>query len=465
VKADVKRVDLAYDPRAPFIPFHARSQRFAVLVYHRRAGKTVATVNDLVVKALRCKKPFGFFGYIAPYKGQVEQTAWEYLKGAVRDIPGAKILETTKAVEVPSAAGTKATVRLFGADNAEAMRGLYFDGVVLDEVADMKRGVWETVVRPMLSDRLGWAVFIGTPKGKNFFYDLWEAAKKDPKRWYTQLLKASDSGLIDEEELLDVRETLDEESYQQEFECSFIAGIKGNYYGSIIEKMELEGQLEPLDVVSIAPVNVAFDLGISDATAAWFWQVVNGQLRVIDHEEWNDIDIHKIIDDVLKRGYKMGDWWLPHDAKARSLQTGKSMIEQFRARGIAPRAVPDLSINDGIQAVRYTLPKMLINSAKCSDGIEALKNYKKKWNAERQAYQKTPDHDWSSHTADAMRYMCLAVRDKDIAATVTKRQPSFNSGHSLQQWLEQASINTVTDNGMTLDQLFARQPRSSYERI
>jgi len=192
---------------------------------------------------------------------------------------------------------------------------------------------------------------------------------------------------------------------------------------------------------------------------------VNGELRVIDHEEWNDIDIHKIIDSVLARKYKMGDWWLPHDARARSLQTGKSMIEQFRGRGIQPKAVPELSIHDGIQAVRYTLPKMRIDSTRCYDGIEALKNYKKKWNAERQAYQKTPDHDWSSHSADAMRYLCLAVRDKDIAATVTKRQPSFNSGDNLSQWLAQASINTVANNGMTLDELFSRQPRSSYERI
>lgn len=460
-----KVVKVPYVVRPPFKAFHARSQRRAILVYHRRAGKTVATVNDLVAKALRCKKPNGFFAYIAPFMGQAVQTAWLYLQEAVRNIPGHKVDLTLKLVKVPSAHGSMATIRLFGADNPNSLRGLYFDGVVLDEVADMKKMVWSEVIQPALMDRLGWAVFIGTPKGKNFFYDLYEQAKQDPEAWFSQILKASDSGLLKQDVLDAYRADVDEETYEQEMECSFTAGIKGAYWASIISKMEEEGRLQPFEIIKAAPVHVVFDLGWSDATAAWFFQLFNGELRVVDHQEWNEVDIHKIIKEVIDKGYKMGDWWLPHDAKAKSLQTGKSMIEQFRKHGINPKAVPELDVLDGIQAVRHTLPKLVIDGKRCYQGIEALKNYQKKWNAELGVFSKHPLHDWASHSADAFRYLCLAVRDKDIASTVTKRTAPETPEDARREWEARRSINTTQTKGLTLDELFARQPRSRYERI
>jgi phage terminase large subunit len=458
-------VNVPYVVREPFKAFHARSQRRAILVYHRRAGKTVATVNDLVAKALRCKKKNGFFAYIAPFMGQAVQTAWQYLQEAVRAIPGHKVDLTLKLVKIPSAHGTMATIRLFGADNPNSLRGLYFDGVVLDEVADMKKMVWTEVLQPALMDRLGWAVFIGTPKGKNFFYDLYEQAKKDPETWFSQILKASDSGLLRQEDLEAYRADVDEETYEQEMECSFTAGIKGAYWASLISKMDEEGRLQPLDVVKAAPVHVVFDLGWSDATAAWFFQLFDGDLRVVDHQEWNEVDIHKIIKEVIAKGYKMGDWWLPHDAKAKSLQTGKSLIEQFRKHGINPKAVPELDVLDGIQAVRHTLPKILIDGKRCYQGIEALKNYQKKWNAELGVFSKHPLHDWASHSADAFRYLCLAVSDKKLAASVTKRTTPETPEDAHSAWQAQRSINTTQAKGPTLDELFSRQPRSSYSRI
>jgi phage terminase large subunit len=458
-------VNVPYVVREPFKAFHARDKKRAILVYHRRAGKTVATVNDLVAKALRCRKKNGFFGYISPFMGQAVQTAWLYLQEAVRAIPGHKVDQTKKAVSVPSAHGTMATVRLFGADNPDSLRGLYFDGVVLDEVADMKRTVWSEVVQPALMDRDGWAVFIGTPKGKNFFYDLYEKAKSSPDQWFCQVLKASESGLVSQAKLDEYRADVDEETYEQEMECSFVAGIKGAYWASLINKMDEEGRLQPLQIIKAAPVHVVFDLGWSDATAAWFYQLINGELRVVDHQQWNEVDIHKIIDEVRKRGYKMGDWWLPHDAKAHSLQTGKSMIDQFRTHGINPKAVPELDVVDGIQAVRFTLPKMQIDGQRCYQGIEALKNYQKKWNAELGVFSKNPLHDWASHSADAFRYLCLAVRDKDIAASVSKREPSLTSVDAYNGWDASRSVNRVEPKGITLDEAFARQPRSSYNRI
>jgi phage terminase large subunit len=458
-------VNVPYVVRPQFAAFHSRSKRRAILVFHRRAGKTVATVNDLVAKALRCRKKNGFFAYIAPYMGQAVQTAWEYLQEAVRAIPGHKIDLTGKSVKVPSAHGTTATIRLFGADNPNSLRGLYFDGVVLDEVAQMKKMVWTDVIQPALMDRLGWAVFIGTPNGKNFFYDLWETAKQDPETWFSQMLKASESGLLRQEDLDAYKEDVDEETYEQEMECSFTAGIKGAYYAKIIEKMDEDGRLQPFEYIKAAPVHVVLDLGWSDATAAWFFQVQSGQLDVIDHQEWNEIDIKRIIQDIRDRGYRMGDVWLPHDAKAHSLQTGKSMIDTFRSHGINPKAVPELGVLDGIQAVRQTLPKLRIDGKKCYQGVEALKNYQKKWNVELGVFSKHPLHDWASNSADSMRYLCLAVRDKDIAASIPIRTPSQTPAEARSAWLATAYLNTASNKGPTLDDLFAQQKRSRYVRI
>lgn len=460
-------IQLDYVPREPFKAFHARAQRRAVLVAHRRAGKTVACVNDLVSKALRCRKPNGFFAYVAPYAGQADQVAWSYLKGAVSKIPGHQVIETKKAVKVPSAHGSLATVRLFGADNPDALRGLYFDGIVLDEVADMKRSVWIEVVQPALMDRLGWAVFIGTPKGKNFFYDLYEKAKKNPD-WYVQVLKASESGLLPQSELDQYALEVDEETYQQEMECSFTAGIKGSYYGSIISKMEENGQLQPFEVVKSAPVHAVFDLGWSDATAVWMYQLINGECRVIDHQEWNETKITHIVEDIKARGYKWGDWWLPHDAKAKSLQTGKSMIEKFWELGIRPKMVPELDVVDGIQAVRQTLPKLRIHGVNCYQGIEAIKNYQKKWNAELGVFSRHPLHDWSSHSSDAMRYLCLVVRDEDIVKSGQKPKTQMTEQEAFLHWKEQATINknTRAQQGWCLNDLWETAPQTpEYVRI
>lgn len=153
------KVIIDYTPRQQFIPFHARSKRFALLVCHRRAGKTVACINDLVAKALNFKKfKNGSFAYVAPYYGQAKSVAWQYLVDATRDLPGTVVKVSELSVTLYN--GSK--IRLFGADNPESLRGLYFDGLILDEVGDMRESIW-TVVRPALADRTGWIVFIGTP--------------------------------------------------------------------------------------------------------------------------------------------------------------------------------------------------------------------------------------------------------------------------------------------------------------
>src|SRR5271165_3300444 len=212
-------IPLGYQPRAAFAPFHSRRQRWSSLVCHRRAGKTVACVADLVDAALRLKKPNPRFAYIAPYFSQAKDVAWVYLKDMTRDIPGVEINESELRVDLPNGG----RVRLYGADNPDRLRGLFLDGVVMDEFGDMTPGAWRSVIRPALSDREGWAVFIGTPKGRNEFFDVHSHAQKNPGKWYSMTLRADESKLIAEGELLDAQAQMTPEQYAQEYLCSFDA--------------------------------------------------------------------------------------------------------------------------------------------------------------------------------------------------------------------------------------------------
>ena len=195
--------------------------RFIVLVWHRRGGKTVFAIMELVLGALQCKRERGRFGYIAPLLGQARTAAWDYLKAFSRVVPGAVVNESQLSVTYPNGA----QVRLFGADNPDSLRGFYLDGCVLDEVADMKPNVWGEIIRPSLADRQGWAIFIGTPKGSNLFSELFYMAQQTDG-WHAEIRRASETGIIPEQELLELKRSMKSNEYAQEFDCDFSASVE-----------------------------------------------------------------------------------------------------------------------------------------------------------------------------------------------------------------------------------------------
>ena len=224
--ASVKRVIIPYAPRRVFLPFHERKQRFAVGVAHRRCGKTVACINDKIARALKSGREGYRAAYIAPFLRQAKDVAWDYLKRYSYPVLAAPPNESE--LFVPLINGAR--IRIYGADNPDALRGGYLDDVTLDEFADMRPGVWGEIIRPMLADRQGSATFIGTPKGKNTFFDLYERAKADPENWFSFMLRASETGLIAQEELAAARIEMTQGQYDQEFECSFDANLLYNYF-------------------------------------------------------------------------------------------------------------------------------------------------------------------------------------------------------------------------------------------
>ncbi len=407
-----KTVELAYRPRGPFLAFHQRRQTRAVLVCHRRAGKTVATIHDLVFKALATRKPNAFFAYVAPYKTQVKQIAWEYLVRAVRPFGShVKIDNQELSVKLPN--GSK--IRLFGADDPDSFRGLYMDGVVLDEYGDMKPRVYTEVISPALADRQGWVVFIGTPKGHNNFYQVREKARSDPNSYFYLELKASESGFISEDRLRDEREQMSPSEYQQEYECSFEASLQGSFYAEQISKIETKGHITNVPHTPGVAVNTAWDLGMSDATAIWFYQVVSGELRIIDYLEVTRTPITDIFAILQDKPYEYGVTWLPHDSVHESLQTGKSIRDLVWNAGFDARVVPKLAVKSGIAAVRRILPTCWFDLDKCYKGLESLKMYSKTWSKSESMFKEEPKHDQYSHAADAFRYLATVIREKELS--------------------------------------------------
>ena len=426
---------IPYKPRPAFLPFHQRTKRWSCLVAHRRAGKTVAAINDLVRAAVTSKSPMPQFAYIAPFRSQAKSVAWDYLKHF-----SATCAASTNESELTVDMINGSKVRLFGADNADAMRGLGFDGMFLDEYGDFKPSVWGNILRPSLSDRQGWCCFGGTPKGKNQFWEIKQTAERLRDEWFLLQLPASKSGLLPEGELAAAKAQLSKDQYDQEYEISFEASIMGAFYGVEMREATDTGRITRVDYQPEVPVHTAWDLGYRDDTAIWFYQVIRGEIHVIDYYAVSGANISELAAVVTGKPYKYGKHYLPHDARAKTLAaSGKSVIEQMAEHlGINNMAiVPDLGVQDGIQAVRMMLPYTWFDEDRCSEGIEALRQYQREYDEDKKAFRQTPRHDWCSHPADAMRMLAVAWRAEPTVKPPDRIKP-----------LMVGPENTVTLNDM-----------------
>ena len=417
-----RRIEIPYWPRAQFEPFHERRQRWSIIVAHRRCGKTVATINDMLRRAVTGPKN-GRYAYVAPFFVQAKDVAWAYLKrfaAPILELSG-RANDSELAVTLPNGAA----IRLYGADNYDRMRGLGFHGVVLDEFADFPPAAWPEVLRPALSDHRGWATFIGTPKGHNSFFDLWRAAETDPD-WYRVELRASQTGIIHDDELAAVRRDMTEDQYAQEYECSFEAAIVGAYYGRDMRRAEDDKRIGRVPWERSHEVWTAWDLGIGDSTSIWFAQQVGKEVRLIDYYEASGVGLDHYVKVLRDKPYSYAEHLLPHDAEVKELGTGRSRVETLETLGLANwRIVPKLSIDDGINAARMMLPKCWFDSEKCKAGIEALKQYRRDYDEKMKAFRPRPLHDWTSHASDAFRYLAVGMGESPKAFSKPIKYQSY----------------------------------------
>ena len=348
-----------------------------------------------------------------------------------------------------------ARVQLFGADNADSLRGMYFDDVVLDEYADMHPGVWPLVIRPALADRKGSALFIGTPKGRNAFHEMFEQAAVAPQ-WSRHMLKASESGLIDEDELAAARAELTPEQYEQEFECSFDAAIIGAYYGREIAEAERAGRIGDVSWDQALEVHTAWDLGVGANLAVWCWQIAPDGVRVIDYLEGEPSEgVQQMVQRLEGLPYRYGHDFVPHDAKAKEIGTGRTRVETLTALKRKPRLVASHKVEDGINALRVSFNRFWWDATKCKHGIEALRQYRTEYDEKKRVFRDTPRHDWTSHAADAARYMAMAWRE--LKAPRLEAKP--------EQHVLIAKPGGVIESNMSVRELIERKKRERAKRL
>jgi len=396
-----------YVPRPLQAELHGDAARFKVVVAHRRFGKTLYAIMELLRGAIEEAMPAPRLAYVAPFRHQAKAVAWDQLKHQAGAIDGASFHESELRCDLPGGG----RISLYGADNPDALRGLYLDGVVLDEYAQMDPRAWSEVIRPALADRAGWAIFIGTPMGRNSFWWLYEQAKATPG-WRAALFRAGETGILPAAELDAARAIMSEPEYAQEFECSFDAAVRGAYYAKLMEAAAAEGRIGRVAHEPKLEVHTAWDLGVGDSTAIWFYQMHRREVRLIDYYEASGVGLDHYARELQRRAYVYGQHVLPHDAEVPDMGNGKTRVETLRGFGIQARVLPGHGVEDGINEVRRLLPRCWFDAAACARGIEALRHYRCEWDARRQVFRAKPLHDWSSHGADALRYLAMGWREE-----------------------------------------------------
>ena len=401
-------IEIPYAPRRLQAELHAEldKHRWGAVVCHRRFGKTVMAINHLLRDAILCSKPNPRYAYIAPSYKQAKSVAWDYLKQFAGAVPMVRFHETELRCDLPNGA----RIQLLGAENPDSLRGIYLDGACLDEMADMPESLFPEVIRPALSDRKGWALFIGTPRGHNAFYELYSAAEGQDE-WFVRTYKASQTGIVDSEELEAARSMMSADQYNQEYECSWVANVAGAVYGKELQELHEKGRISSVPVEPTVRVDTFWDLGIGDSTAIWFTQSVGRAVHVVDFYENRGEGLPHYARVLQEKDYFYGTHNAPHDIEVRELGSGKSRREVAWDLGINFRVVPKLPVEDGIHAGQMLLAKCWFDKVACKAGLEALRQYHRAYNERLRTFRNSPVHDWSSHAADAWRYCAVGIKD------------------------------------------------------
>jgi len=401
-------IEIPYKPREHFKPLHRDRHRWKVVVAHRRAGKTVALVNDLIRAIISNPRTFPppRGAYIAPSFSQAKDLVWNYLKQYTAPIPGVRFLETELSVVFPNGG----RISLFGGAQAyERIRGLYLDYAVLDETALLHPDCFDVVVRPALSDYNGQAVLCGTPAGRDHFYQYYERARKNPDIWAVFVIPVTETDALHPDEIAEMKRMMTPNQFARELLCSFEAPVEGSYYGDVLTDIEAKGQICQVPYDGRAGVITSWDLGMHDQTSIWFAQRIGREIHVIDFLQGSGKGLDHYVRQLQLRGYTYTGHILPHDIKVRELGTGRSRGEILEDLKVEYTVCPDHKLDDGIAAVRSFLPTCWFDGGRCEEGLIALKMYQSAPNTLLGTANNRPLHNFASHAADSMRYMAVGL--------------------------------------------------------
>jgi len=394
----------------------------AVAVYHRRAGKDEVFMHFSNVAAHQRK---GNYWHMLPEYAQARKAVWDAInphtgRRRIDDVFPHELRETTRDDQMIIKLKCGASWQLVGSDNFNSLMGSPPVGVTFSEYALSNPSAWG-YIRPILLENGGWAGFNTTPRGHNHAESLYKLAKKEPG-WFAELLTARDTGVFTEEQLESERRELISDYgqdygssiFRQEYECSFDAAVLGSIWGDLVEASERDGRIGHIAMDKTVPVFTAWDLGFDDDTAIWFFQVVAGEIRFIDYYADSGKDIAHYAAELKNRGYSYGTHWLPHDAKPKTLAGGgRSILAQLIECGVKPATVvPQIGVQDGIQAARKMFPRCYFDEGNCADGLNALRQYQREYDEDKRMFKDRPRHDWTSHAADAFRMAAVMWREQ-----------------------------------------------------
>ncbi len=393
-----------YYPRLWTKEFHESQKRWKVLVIHRRAGKTTACLNHLIRDATQNNN--SRYAYIAPTYKQAKNVAWDILKSYCNKVEGVKYNEAELRVDFAN----QSRITLYGADNPDALRGIGLLGVVFDEYSQQPSNIFSEIIRPCLADHNGYAIWIGTPKGKNEFYRLYQQALNNSD-WLAMKLTVDDTGIISQKELEDSRTVMSPDEFEQEWYCSFESSIKGAYYARQIAQARQDGRIRTVSYDEALKVHTVWDLGTGQNMGIGFFQKTGVDTRMIDYWEGSNQDgLPQAIKAVKNKSYIYGRHFAPHDIRAKDIGTGKTRIEIAKSLGIDFKIVPKLSMANGIEAGRIFWSHLWIDEKKCQIWLDYMAQYHQEWDENRGAFQDTPYHDFSSHAADVCRYAAIVEK-------------------------------------------------------
>jgi len=386
-----------------------KNKKRALLVYHRRAGKDLLCWTYLIKRAFYEK---GIYYYIFPEYAQARKALWDAITEDGRtylDFIPRKMVKNVWKNEMKIKLTSGSIIQLIGSDNFDAMRGTNPRGVVLSEYAYQNPLVWTLILDPILTKNKGWAVFNSTPNGKNHFYDLYNHAK-DNKDWYVKKLTIEDTKLIEEKELEEKKsQGVSEEFIQQEYYCSFDIGVQGSYYGKHIRDMYEDGRIGYVPYDKNLLVYTSWDLGFADSMSILFFQKRGNEILIIDFYENHGYQLAHYLDILRSKEYAYANHFVPFDAKSHD-RTGNTFVQIARDQGFDFTVLPQQkSILEGIEKVRGALPRIFIDKDKCDYLVRCLLQYHAAFDQKTHIYKNVPKHDWSSHAADALRYLVQSL--------------------------------------------------------
>lgn len=387
----------------PFWTYMENGGLRAVLVWHRRAGKDTTSMHWTCYAG---HQRVGVYWHMLPEAKQARKVIWDGI-----DKQGRRLIDTvfpkiirknTHENEMRIELKCGSIWQLCGSDNYDSLVGANPVGCVMSEYAIARPEAFE-YIRPILAENGGWIVFPYTPRGRNHGAKLYDMARKNPS-WFAQILTVDDTQAIPMSAIEEDRKSgMDEAMIQQEYWVSFNAAVRGSYYGALLERADKDKRVTRVPVNPDAFVHTAWDLGIGDATAIWFFQEVGRELWFVDYVENSGVGLGWYINELKSRGYAYGTHILPHDAMVRELGTGVTRQDTLRKLGIRTKIAKKISLADGISAVRQMLPMCYFDLEKCERGLECIRMYRREWDETRQSFSDKPLHDWTSHAADAIR--------------------------------------------------------------